>query len=99
MERIFAKPNVPLSKALKAYCKNLSMAVLGGHGKSPNGIRISYLSPGYIKTAQADEKHPEVKKLDPDYLAGLIKWLIEQPKEVNISEIALDPIQVGINGN
>ncbi len=83
-------------KALKAYCRNLSMRSLGGHGSKPSGIRITYISPGYIDTPKVREKHPEVDKLDPKYLAQVIKWVIEQPEHVNISELCLDPIQVSV---
>lgn len=80
-------------KALKAYSKNLSMAILGGHGENPSGIRVSYISPGHIKTESSDKKHPHVKKIDPEYLAEVILWVIKQPEGINISEMALDPIQ------
>ncbi len=80
-------------KALRAYCRNLSMASLGGHGSRPSGIRMTYISPGYIDTPKMREKLPEVKKLDPAYIAGVIKWVIDQPEHINISELCMDPIQ------
>jgi NADP-dependent 3-hydroxy acid dehydrogenase YdfG len=46
-----------------------------------------------MHTPKQDEKMPGVKKLDTDYVAGMIKWLLEQPQDVNISEICLDRIQ------
>jgi NADP-dependent 3-hydroxy acid dehydrogenase YdfG len=33
---------------------------------------------------------PDVPKLDCAYVAGVIKWLIDQPANVNISELCLD---------
>lgn len=84
-------------KALRAFCRNLSMASLGGHGSKPSGIRMTYLSPGHIDTPKANQKHPGVDKLDPSYLAQIIKWVIDQPVEVNISELCLDPIQLREN--
>jgi NADP-dependent 3-hydroxy acid dehydrogenase YdfG len=36
---------------------------------------------------------PDTLKLDTDYVAGVIKWLIDQPHNVNISELCLDRIQ------
>lgn len=81
-------------KALRNYCRNLSLAALGGHGSQPSGIRITYVSPGYLKTPKIDEKHPGVDKISTDYLAGVVKWLLEQPEEYNISEFCIDPIQV-----
>ncbi len=80
-------------KALKAYCRNLSLASLGGHGNKPSGIRITYVSPGYLDTPKANEKHPDIKKINLNYLAETILWLTQQPPQVNISELALDPIQ------
>lgn len=80
-------------KALRDYCRNLSLATLGGHGSKPTGIRITYLSPGYLQTSGADKKHPDVQKIDLDYMAELIQWLIQQPPNINISHMGLDPIQ------
>lgn len=80
-------------KSLKAYCRNLSLMTLGGHDSKPCGFRITYLSPGYLNTPKANEKYPDIKKLDTDYIADLIHWLLEQPINININEISLDPIQ------
>ncbi len=85
-------------KALKAYCRNLSMRSLGGHGFKPPGIHVTYVSPGYLDTPGMNKKLPDVDKIDTDYLAGVIKWVLEQPQKINISEIALDPIQVSETG-
>jgi len=81
-------------KALRNYCRNLSLAALGDQGSPPSGIRVTYVSPGYLTTPKMEEKTPDVDKIDTDYLAGIIGWLIEQPANVNISEFCLDPIQV-----
>ncbi len=81
-------------KALKAYCRNLSMEALGGHGQEPSGLRVTYLSPGYLQTPKAEEKHPGVEKINVQYLAKMIQWILDQPTEININEISLDPIQL-----
>ena len=81
-------------KALRAYCKNLAIASLGGPGNPPSGIRVTYVSPGSIDTPEENQKYPEVKKLDPDYISDVIAWIINQPESVNISEFALDAIQL-----
>ncbi len=81
-------------KALKAYCRNLSLETLGGHGQRPSGLRVTYLSPGYLDTPKANAKHPEIKKINLEYLAKMIQWVLEQPPEININEISLDPIQL-----
>ena len=80
-------------KALRAYSRNLSFASLGGHGSRPSGIRITYLSPGYLNTPGMEKKYPGVKKIETDYVASVIAWLIAQPAHINISELCLDPIQ------
>lgn len=80
-------------KSLRAYMRNLSQRVLGGHGSRSNQIRTTYLSPGYLNTPAIEEKHPHIRKLDCDYVAEVIAWLLQQPKSVNLSEISLDPIQ------
>ncbi len=80
-------------KSLRAYARNLSQRVLGSPGAPSSGIRITYLSPGYLNTPAANDKHPTVKKLDCDYVAGLVAWLVQQPAHVNISELSLDPLQ------
>lgn len=80
-------------KALRAYCRNLSMAALGSPQEAPSGIRVTYLSPGHLDTPKANAKHTNVKKLDCLYVAQLISWLIQQPPYINISELCLDPIQ------
>jgi NAD(P)-dependent dehydrogenase (short-subunit alcohol dehydrogenase family) len=81
-------------KALKAYCRNLSLTTLGGHGSKPSGFRMTYLSPGYLNTPEAELKHKEVKKIDVNYVVDIIEWIMLQPKNININEISIDPIQV-----
>lgn len=80
-------------KALKSFCRNLSMASLGGHGSEPSGIRITYLSMGYLATPNVEKKHPQVRKIDTGYIANLVEWVLSQPENVNLSEITIDPIQ------
>jgi len=74
-------------KALRAYCRQISQAVAG---ENDIPFKITYLSPGNMHTPKQDEKMPNVPKLDCDYVAGIIKWLIDQPNSVNISELCLD---------
>ncbi|MCC6138537.1 MAG: hypothetical protein IT287_07880 [Bdellovibrionaceae bacterium] len=80
-------------KALRAYARNLSQKVLGGHGAPSNGIRTTYISPGYLDTPDANDKHPAVVKLNCDYVTEVITWVLAQPQHVNISELCLDPLQ------
>jgi len=53
--------------------------------------KVSYISFGTLSNNQ--EKHPDRKCMDIDEAAGYIKWLISQPKYVNINEISIDPMQ------
>lgn len=80
-------------KSLRTYCRNLSQRVLGGGDSISSGVRVTYLSPGYVDTPKANEDHPEVKKIQTEYLANTIQWLLNQPEEYNISELCVDPIQ------
>jgi len=78
-------------KALRAYMRQLSQGV---SSDTPPNFKITYVSPGNMHTPRQDEKMPDTLKLDTDYVAGVIKWLIEQPSYINISELCLDRIQI-----
>ncbi len=81
----------PVEKvALKQLCRQLSLNALAG-----TGIRVTLLSPGYVDTGKTQEKHPSKNKINKDYIAELIDWLIQQPKHLMINELSLDPIQDG----
>lgn len=76
-------------KSLRAYCRQISQMSAGENEKR---FKITYLSPGNLHTPVQDAKLPNLKKLDCDYVASVIKWLVEQPSIVNISELCLDRI-------
>ena len=76
-------------KALRAYCRQLSQI---SAGENESSIKVTYISPGNMHTPKQDKKMPNTPKLDTDYVADVIKWLINQPKDVNISEICLDKV-------
>lgn len=73
-------------KALRDYSNTLAINGVWG-----NGPKISYISFGTLSNNQ--EKHPDRRCLDINEAAKYIKWLIEQPKYVNINEISIDPMQ------
>lgn len=73
-------------KALRDYSNTLSIG--GVWGNTP---KISYISFGTLSNNQ--EKHPDRKCLSIDEAAQYIKWLIDQPKYININEISIDPMQ------
>jgi hypothetical protein len=74
-------------KALRDYSNTLS---LGGVWEAALP-KVSYISFGTLSNNQ--EKHPDRKCLDIDEAAGYIKWLIDQPKYVNVNELSIDPMQ------
>jgi len=74
-------------KALRNYCRQLSQIASNVLEKT---FRVTYLSPGNLHTPLQDKNMPDVPKLDCAYVAGVIKWLIDQPANVNISELCLD---------
>ena len=73
-------------KALRDYSNTLALG-----GVWDNKPKISYISFGTLSNNQ--EKHPERKTLNIDEAAEYIKWLINQPRYVNINEISIDPMQ------
>lgn len=75
-------------KALKALSRNLSLCAQRG-----NGIKVSYLSLGYVDTPKTQTKHPAKNKLGQSYAVDLIEWVLGQPAGINVNEISVDPIQ------
>jgi hypothetical protein len=73
-------------KALRDYCNTLA---IGGVWSSKP--KVSYISFGTLTNNQ--EKHPDRTCLEVKRAAEYIKWLIDQPKDININEISIDPIQ------
>lgn len=78
-------------KALRSYCRQLSQHVASDQ---PPSWKVTYISPGNMHTPKQDSKMPTTLKLDCDYVAKTIGWLISQPPYVNISELCLDRIQI-----
>ena len=73
-------------KALRDYSNTLGIAGVWG-----TGPKVSYISFGTLSNNQ--HKHPDRKCMDIAAAAEYIKWLINQPKHVNINEISIDPMQ------
>jgi len=73
-------------KALRDYSNTLAIG-----GVWDNTPKVSYISFGTLSNNQ--EKHPNRKCLDIVQAAQYIKWLIDQPRCVNINEISIDPMQ------
>ena len=78
-------------RALRAYMRQLSQAV---SRDTPPNWKTTYIAPGNMHTPRQDEKMPGIPKLETSYVSQVIKWLIDQPASVNISELCLDRIQI-----
>lgn len=76
-------------KALRAYCRQLSQI---SAGENQHKFKVTYLAPGNMHTPKQDEKMPDTPKLNTEYVASILEWLINQPHNVNISELTLDII-------
>ena len=73
-------------KALQDYSNTLGLT-----GVWASGPKVSYISFGTLSNNA--EKHPERKLLDIDKAAQYIKWIVEQPKDLVINELSIDPMQ------
>lgn len=74
-------------KALRDYCNTLAMG-----GVWSNMPKVSYISFGTLSNNQ--EKHPDRTCMDIDKAASYIQWLFDQPPEIAINEISIDPVQL-----
>lgn len=74
-------------KALRDYANTCSIQGVWGENKP----KVSYISFGTLSNNQ--HKHPDRKCLDIDESAQYIKWIIDQPCNININEISIDPMQ------
>jgi len=73
-------------KALRDYCNSLTLTGVWG-----NNPRVTLISFGTLSNMQA--KHPDRKTMSLEKAAQYINWIIEQPAELHINEISLDPLQ------
>lgn len=73
-------------KALRDYANSLSLM-----GVWEEGPKVSLVSLGSLSNVQ--HKHPERVCLEISRAANYIKWIIDQPSDININELSIDPIQ------
>lgn len=73
-------------KALRDYSNSISLG--GVWDKKP---KLTYISFGTLSNNQ--NKHPDRKCLDIDNAVSYIKWIIDQPKDICINELSIDPKQ------
>lgn len=76
-------------KALRDYCNTLGM-----NGVWNDGPKITLISLGSLSNVK--HKHPDRTCMDIDQAAEYIKWVIEQPNDICINEISIDPLQKNI---
>ena len=73
-------------KALRDYSNSIGIT-----GVWDTGPKVCYISFGTLSNNQ--EKHPGRQCMDLDKAAEYIQWIVEQPKEICINEISIDPMQ------
>lgn len=73
-------------KALRDYTNSLGIA-----GVWSTGPRVSLISFGSLSNVQ--EKHPDRKTMPIRKAAEYVKWILEQPADLHINEISIDPLQ------
>lgn len=72
--------------ALKEWSNGFSIA-----GVWDNKPKVTHLSIGTMENRQDD--NPNRKCLDLDQVAYYVEWIINQPIDININTLSLDPIQ------
>ena len=73
-------------KALRDYCNSIGISSVWDVGP-----KITYISFGTLSNNQ--HKHLNRKCISISTAASYIKWIIEQPKNISINEISVDPMQ------
>lgn len=73
-------------KALRDYTNSLAIA-----GVWATGPRVTLISFGTLSNVQ--EKHPDRKTMPIRKAAEYVKWILEQPADLHINEISIDPLQ------
>jgi len=83
-------------RALRDFCRSYGKVASGGGPDlyPGRGIKITYIAPGMLDTPQQREKKGlKLAKLDPDYVVSVMDWILNQPDDVNIYDISMDPVQ------
>lgn len=73
-------------KALRDYTNTLGINGVWSHGP-----KVSLISFGSLSNVQ--EKHPDRKCMPIDRAASYIEWIVNQPKDICINEVSIDPMQ------
>jgi hypothetical protein len=72
--------------ALKNMSRKLTYDTLSG-----SGIKVTYVSLGYLNTPGVSFK--DKNKIRLEDVVDTIQWVLESPIYININEISMDPIQ------
>jgi len=59
--------------------------------------KVTYISFGSLNTPKVTKKHPHRRLLDMGTAAGYIKWVLDQPAEISLNELNIDPKQILAN--
>jgi len=73
-------------KALRDYANSLSKQSVW-----ENAPKVSLISFGSLSNVQ--HKHPNRTCIDIEKVGIYVKWLLDQPKDLHIHEISIDPMQ------
>lgn len=72
--------------ALREWSNGLAL-----NGVWNGGPKVSHISFGTLDNKS--DKHPDRKCLSMKSAAEYLCWIIDQPKDININELSIDPIQ------
>jgi hypothetical protein len=78
-------------KSLRDFCNSLGLLSTWG-----GGPKVSLLSVGSLSNVQ--HKHPSRTCMELDQAAQYVKWMVDQPANLIINELSIDPIQENVNG-
>lgn len=78
----------------KAALKKASEGGSYANNFKNTGIKVTYVSFGWVSTPILNRDLPKVKKHTPDEIALLLKWIVEYPYISScLNEIRMEPIQ------
>jgi short-subunit dehydrogenase len=73
-------------QALRDYANSLSLSGVWG-----TGPRVTLVSFGTLSNVQ--HKHPDRRTMPVKKAAEYIQWIIQQPNDLHINELSVDPLQ------
>jgi len=76
--------------ALKQMCNGLSLLGVW----SEIQCKVTYISFGSLSTPKVTQKHPDRRLMDVNKAATYIKWVLDQPKDISLNELSIDPKQI-----